>query len=200
MSDVDKADDDPIRQFFLLMVIRCLEQAQAVLRVVRSVDRFHHGKPGALVLTVPPLRFLFLDMGGVFQHDPAELFRCRRRHDAAAETVFIKQRKVPGMVDMRMGQQDKIDAVRRNRQIRVDPDISSLFHSVIDQDMLSRSVQIMTAACYLTVSADKFKDHFRLTFSADAAGNRIRNRKSAKCLLMESWQALQVRARCARSY
>ena len=55
---------------------------------------------------------LFLDVGGI-EHDQAgQLARRRGRDDLAAEAALRQERQAPDMIEMSMGEEDEVDALR----------------------------------------------------------------------------------------
>ena len=66
------------------------------------------------------------------------------------------------MVNMGMGQKNKIDGGCRDRQGLVFKNISALFHTDIDQNVFSAHLQVMAAACYFMIGSNKSEFHIAL--------------------------------------
>ena len=56
-----------------------------------------------------PLRFHFLDVGAVTEHDPTELKGSLGANDLALKPFLDRTGDQPGMVNMGMGQQDVLE-------------------------------------------------------------------------------------------
>ena len=103
MADVGEGGLDAIQhldRFAVGLRGELLHHGQGVLHGVVGFDRF---AAAALGLAVLPFGFLLLDVGGILQHDIAQVGGGVGGKDGAAETVFVQVRQPPGMVDVRVG-------------------------------------------------------------------------------------------------
>ena len=112
-----------------------------------GIKRFKRCFAGAFVFSIAPLCFKFLDVGGIQQHDAAEVcgrFRCI---DLTAEPVFIQKRDQTGMVDMGMGKKEIIDIRSGYGDLLIFIGIPPLFHTAVQKDAFAAGFDIMAAAC-----------------------------------------------------
>ena len=109
------------------------EEPERRLRVFARIDRFDQFLAGPFVFSVLPLDLGFLDLRAVHQHDAAEIHRGLGRIDRAAEAPFVQQGQIPRMVDMRMGQKDRVDRSGIYRQVLIDVDVFPLLHAAVHQ-------------------------------------------------------------------
>jgi len=77
----------------------------------------------------------FLDLGGVEEHDREEVGAGRRRQDLVPESLADELGEKAGMVEMNMGEEDKIERSRRDAEGRPIPlqVISLLIEAAIDK-------------------------------------------------------------------
>ena len=88
-------------------------------------------------------------MRAVLQHLLAQVYRRRRRINRPAIPLLDQQRKIAAVIDVRMRQHDRIQLIRRQRQMLID--LASLLpvslkHSAVEQNILSRTLQMMRRA------------------------------------------------------
>src|SRR5258708_14186322 len=69
------------------------------------------------VVPVRERRVFFLETAGIGQDDLAEILRPLRTEHAAAEALRDQPRQVAAMIEMRVREDDRLDAGSRNRQI-----------------------------------------------------------------------------------
>ena len=106
-------------------------------------------------LTVFPLRFLLLDMRAVTQHDVAKLRGCPCSIYLPPESPGEQLGKHARMIHMGMCQKHIINHRFLYRKFCIFKGIDSLFHTSVDQYVLSCSLQIMAAAGHFMVCSDK---------------------------------------------
>jgi hypothetical protein len=70
--------------------------------------------------------------------------------------------KHPAVIDMGVGQKNKINAGGRDRQRLIFKNVSALFHTDIDQNAFSAHLQVMAAACYFMIGSNKSEFHIAL--------------------------------------
>ena len=99
------------------IVAERLEQRQRAERVGLGEERL-----GRLVLGVAVpvglLRVFFLDPAGVGQHQAAQLERARRAVDAALVAGGDEARQEPGVIEVRVRQDDRVERLRDRRGTR----------------------------------------------------------------------------------
>ena len=123
-----------------------------ILGILDRVVRLDHFCAAAHRLTVFPLGLLLLNVGGVLEHDAAEVAGGLGRVDGAAVAVFVQVRDAPRMVDMGMGEQQCLIGAGGIRQLGIFVDIAALLHAAVDQDAVACCLQLGAAAGDLTVS------------------------------------------------
>ena len=91
-------------------------------------------------------------MGGIRQHDRAEVAGGLGRVDGAAVAVFVQIRNPARVVDVCMGEQQCLIGAGGIRQLGIFVDIAALLHAAVDQDAVARCLQLGAAAGDLPVS------------------------------------------------
>ena len=124
-----------------------------VLRVLNGVVRLDHLGTAAHGLAVFPLGLLLLNVGGILQHDGAEVAGRIGGIDGAAVAVFVQVRDAARVVDVRMGQQQCLIGAGRAGQVGVLIHVAALLHAAVDQKAVSRRLQLCAAAGHFPVSA-----------------------------------------------
>ena len=149
MPGVDKPDFDALLNLDFLAHGAGPEPFQAALRVLDVVDGLHRrlARPG--ILPGLPLGILGLDMGTVLQHDAAEVGGLVGGIDSAPEPVFHQQRQQPRVVNMGVGQKNKLESRRAHWQALVFKAVLPLLHPAVHQPRDSVALQHGAAACYL---------------------------------------------------
>ena len=127
--------------------------------IFHRIIRLHRGRAAALGLAVFPLGFLLLNMGRVPQHDAAEIHGGVGGIDGAAVPVLVQVGDLARMVDMGMGQQQRLVDARGAGQVRVFIHVASLLHAAVDQQPVPRRFQLGAAAGHFARSAQKGKFH-----------------------------------------
>ena len=126
--------------------------ARDVVKVVYRLDRRAaraHGLAGF------PLCLLHLDVRRVAQHYVAQLAGRGAGVYRAAEALLIERGQHPGVVDVRMGQQHKIQLARGDGQGSVLIEVPALLHAVIDNALLAADFDISAAAGHFMRGAYK---------------------------------------------
>ena len=123
-----------------------------VLGILDRVVRLDHFCAAAHGLTVFPLGLLLLNVGRVLEHDAAEVAGGLGRVDGAAVAVFVQVRDPARVVDMGMGQQQRLIGAGGIGQVGIFVDIAALLPAAVDQDAVPRCLQLGAAAGDLTVS------------------------------------------------
>ena len=159
MPGVDKPDVNALGDGDLFSQRAGPEPLQAVFRVLQVVDRLHRIQTGPGSLPGLPFRLLHLDVGTVLQHNGAEVGGLVRCVDAAPESVFRQQRQQAGVVNVGVGQQDKVQRSGRNRQTLVLKAVLSLLHAAVHQTQHAAALHHGTGACYLVGGSQKSQFH-----------------------------------------
>src|SRR3954452_9727946 len=95
---------------------------------------------------VRKLRILFLDVRRIRQHEAAQLRRGGRAIDRPLETLRDETRQPAGVIDVRVGEDDGVDGVGRDRQrapIALAQLLETLEQTAIDEDALAVNVDEM---------------------------------------------------------
>ena len=159
MAHIHKAGFNARCKLEALLIGLAHKQLHGCFSILHSIHRFHRFCAGALALAVFPLRFKFLNMGRVPQHDAAQLHRGVRGIDLAAEAVAHQQRQHTGMVDVCMGGQHPVDLAGCHRDGLVLVYVLALLHAAVDQKALPSRFDQSAAAGDLMVRAQKCDLH-----------------------------------------
>ena len=155
VAHIHEPDLDARGKLHPSLIRNAREQLHGRFGVLHGVHGLHRFRAGALALAVFPLRFKFLNVGGVPQHDAAQLHRGVRCIDLAPEAVAHQQRQHTGVVDVGVGGQHPVDLARCHRDRLVLVDILALLHAAVDQKAPPGGFDHGTAAGDLMVRAQK---------------------------------------------
>ena len=133
--------------------------AHDLLRVLHGVVRLDRRRTAALRLAVFPLDLLLLDMRRVLQHDVAQVGGGIGSVDGGTEPVFVQVGNAPRMVDVRMGQQQRLVAPGGKGQRGVLIDVAPLFHAAVHQKAVAGGLHLCAAAGNLPRCAQKRQFH-----------------------------------------
>ncbi len=98
---------------------------------------------GVIVLVGVP-RVLFLDLRGVREHDRAKVLCAGRAEDPAAESLGDEPGQVPAVIQVRVGQDDRIDGRRRYGKglpVELAQRLEALKQPAINENLMSAEVQ-----------------------------------------------------------
>ena len=165
MPHVGEGDLHPVKNVQGPAVGLGLEQTHGLLGVLGGVFRFHHGTAAALGLAVFPLGFLLLDVGGILQHDFAQVCGGVGGVDRPPEAIFVKVGNPPRVVDVGMGKQNRLNFGRGTGQRCVLVKIASLLHAAVHQKTVPGGLHQGTAAGYLAGGTQKLQFHVRTSLS-----------------------------------
>ncbi len=119
------------------------ELLERPLRILLGVER-----QGRMVLreavAVGEFRVLFLQEAAVGQQDPAQLVGQLGRMDAAAKAVLHEQGQVAAVIEMGVGEDHRVDAVRgdgHRRPVALPELLEALKQAAIDQDPAAAGLQ-----------------------------------------------------------
>jgi hypothetical protein len=122
------------------MVWNRLSQTKRSIGVLSGVQGQSHFMLGAVML-VPEVCFLFLEMRGIGEEDPQQIDGCRRSINGTTESLLYKARKVARVIDMRVGQNDRVQGFGVHRRFLPVPQ-AKLLHALeepaVDEDSLPR--------------------------------------------------------------
>ncbi len=116
MRGPHEAKRDFSREFHRLAHADRLELLQRFLRFFERIERQRRIVLRFLHLVIEA-RVFFLQMSGVGQDNAAQINRRLRGIDRPAESIFDQARNPSAVVEVRVGQDDRIDPVRRDRKI-----------------------------------------------------------------------------------
>ena len=161
MAGIQKRSAHARRQFQRLSINRHTpESVQAVQGIRRSVKGSRNGRINTplLVLAGRVTRVLFLQMGGI-QHDQSGQFpRSGRCDDFAGKSPFCQQRQTTAVVQVRVREQHKVDALRIKSErvgIVLAQFMPALIHPAIDQDPPACALHQMAGTGNIAVCAVK---------------------------------------------
>ena len=110
-------------------------------------------------------------MGTVFQHNVAEIAGGLCGEYLPLKALRIDQWKQACVIDVGVGDKDVVHIGERDRKLRVLIDVSALFHTVINKNVLSRRIQIMTASSHFMICTDKCQFHGTPPFAAKSGNS-----------------------------
>ena len=149
MAHIRKPDGDTVVDLDHLMITARDHGAQQALNILHVVQGLHCSVAFSHFLSGLPFCLLHLDVGTVLQHDVTQIAGSLRGKHVAPESLFVQERKVPGMIDVRMGQKHKIDLPCRYRQLGVFEQIFPLFHAAVDESFFIPNFQQCHTAGHL---------------------------------------------------
>ena len=164
MAHVAEADGKMLADLHQLVIAHRAQMGNGGLSIVERIDRLILRPAGAAAFAVAPLGLALLNMRAVAQHDAAEIACLVRGINGAVEPVFEKQRQIAGMVNVRMGQKDKVDIPRRHRQLLVFKDILPLLHAAVDKAAVVSALDERAAARDFVCCAQKGNFHSELPY------------------------------------
>lgn len=103
-------------------------------------------------------------MRAVAQHDAAEIARLACGVNGAVKPVFEKQRQIAGVVDVRMGQKDKIDLPAATGSFWFSKDVLPLLHAAVNKAAVIPALDECAAARNFMGRAQKGNFHSELPY------------------------------------
>ena len=165
MADIREPEPDAVACREDLAVRIGHKELQCSDRVIHCVDRLIAlAVDLSLGLLVAPLRFHFLNVRRVLEHEVTETGRRLGRQDLSPEAVMVELGEHARVVDVRMCQEDKVDLRRRDRQVHILKAVDPLLHAAVDQEFLLSDLYKMTASRYFVRRADKHQFHIKPPF------------------------------------
>ena len=159
MPGVDELHGDALAEGHLLAVLAGGHVLPDLGRVLDGVEGLHMGGAGAGGLAVFPLGVRLLDVGGVQEHDVHEVRRQAGGEDLAVEALLDEHGHPAGVVDVGVGDEDIVNAPRREGELRVADLVPALLQSAVHQDLLAVDLQAVAAAGDALVGAEKAQFH-----------------------------------------
>ncbi len=159
MAHVGKARLQAGADLHHLAVVAALELPHGIDGVLHRVQRLIQGRAAALRLAVAPLGFKLLNVARVPQHDVAQAGGDVGGINRAAIPLFDHQRNAPGMVDVRMGQQNAVQLSGCHGQGLILINVAALLHAAINQIIAPVGRQQRAATGYFMGSAQKGQFH-----------------------------------------
>ncbi len=170
-----EAEGELVVQPGSLAVVDGLEVPQAVLRLFHGVER-QRGRVLGRARLVVVSRIFFLQVSGVGQQNAAEIDGGRRRIDRSLESLLDQARDPTGVIEMSVGEDERIDLVGGHRQVlpvALAPFLLSLEEAAVDQHLVA------AAAAFVAGGIDEvFRsgDHTGCSQKLDIAQARPRSR------------------------
>ena len=137
--------------------------------VFYCVVRLYQLIAAALGFAVFPLGFLLLNVGGIFQHDFAQVHGGICAVNGAAESVLVQIGDASRMVNVGVGQKDGFNLTGGAGQVRIGVNVFALLHAAVHQKAVAACFNQGAAAGHFTGSAQKGQLHNSLTFSRHRA-------------------------------
>ena len=137
MRRANEAEGKLRREPNILLHADGLEILQRVLRLIERVKRQCRIVFRLLHLVVEA-RIFFLQVTGVGKNDAAQIDCWCRCVDRAAKAVFDQPRNPAAMIEMGVGQNDRIDSVGRDRHVMpvaLAPFLRPLKHAAVDENL-----------------------------------------------------------------
>ena len=146
VAHVGEAGADVRPHLHRLAVVHFMEQGQGGLGVLHGVKGLILLAAGAFGLAVAPLGLELLDVGGVAQHDAAQLGGGPGGEDRAFVAVLHHQGDAPGVVDVGVGQQHAVHLAGGQGQGLVLVDVAALLHAAVHHQVETAGLQKIAAA------------------------------------------------------
>ena len=159
VTDIRQPEGDALAYPDHFTVVAPAELVQRAFRIRQGIGGLHHRGAGALRLPVAPLSFGLLDVGGVPEHDIAEVAGGVGGVDGALEAVLVQLGDHAGVVDMGMGQKYRLNLVGADGKGDILEHIGTLLHAAVHHVILAANFQQCAAAGNLVGSADKLNFH-----------------------------------------
>ncbi len=138
MARVPQADAHALRDPRPVLEGRCAKLREAGLRILDRVDGLDLPVDAAArVARIQQLDFAFLDARRIWQHDRAQVLRRARREYRTVETKLRQLRNEAAVVDVRVGQDERVDLVRIEREgaiVQLLLGLRALHHPAIDKN------------------------------------------------------------------
>ena len=141
MARVLKANLHAVENIVGRTILAGVEQLQSSLRVGNGIDRLHRRLTGTLGLAVAPLGLRLLTVSRVHEQNAAELGGGFGGVDLSVEALLDQSGDHAGVVNVGVGQQNGVDLSGRQRKVGIFKQIRTLFHAVIDHDVVPACLQ-----------------------------------------------------------
>ena len=119
MPGVGEGEHRVVEQAYRAVVTDGNKMFHHSVHLLQIVQRFGFGLVELVHLLVVPAYILRLDIGGIRQHDGAQVTRCGRTIYITAKTEFVDVRQQSRVVDMRMAEHDAVQRFGIKTQIAV---------------------------------------------------------------------------------
>ncbi len=116
MPGIVESEFEPRHRRYRFAVWHPLEICKTRLGILARVERRDESGATVALPAIFPLGILFVQVARIGQHDLAQCSGCLLDIDGAGEALFEQYRHPPGMIDVRMTEDDSIDVVDRDRQ------------------------------------------------------------------------------------
>ena len=143
VARLDEAETHVPRHVHIPSVRRLDHLIEGPLHVRLRVERLH---PRFRIIAgdVEVGRVLFLDLGGIGQHDPQQVARRRRTEDRPIKPLSRQRGQVAAMVDVGVAEDDGVDLVRMEGEVAVAlPGLlaAALVQSAVEEDFVVADLQ-----------------------------------------------------------
>ncbi len=127
--------------------------------VVHGIERNKLLAARALGFAVSPFGFKHLNVRTVAKHDVAQIARGLGGVNLPVKAPGVQQGEQPGMVDVRVSEQNIVDVGGLNGDFLVLVHILALLHAVVNQNVLAAGGKITAASGHFAGGADKGQFH-----------------------------------------
>ena len=159
VANVGKPDHDPFLRLDQLTVVAGTESGDGSHCICGGIDRGDQLFTCPLGFAVLPLGFGFLDVGRIPEHDIAQVAGAGGGIDMPPEAVLIELGQHSRVVNMCMGQKDRLNTVGRDGDGHILEYIDTLFHAAVHQILLAADLQKCAAAGDLVGRSDELDLH-----------------------------------------
>ena len=159
MARIRHPHDDTLGYLQNLPILAGAQQSDSGGSVVGVIHRQHRRLTGTLRFSGLPLGFGLLNVGGIHEHNPAQVAGCLGGVDGAGEAVLAQLRQHTGVVDVGMGQEHRLNIGGLYRQGDILENIRPLLHTAVHQIVTGANFQQRAAASDFVGSADELDLH-----------------------------------------
>ena len=159
MTDVGKPKRNPLGRENHFPVIATAEQRNCALRIRKIVYGLYRGIPRTQGTLRSPLCLGLLNICRIPQHYVAKITGYVRGVNRPSESVLIKLRNHPRVVNVGVGKKHGVKALGRNGQSDILKNVLPLLHSAVHQIRTAVHLQERTASRHLVRRTDKLNFH-----------------------------------------
>ena len=167
MARIAEPELDAVRDLNRRVVRMHAEEPQRPLCVLGCVERLDPFALGGAA-SVLALRVASGQVRAVCEQDPRQVAARSRRMDRTAETATLQQRQTAAVIDMRVAQDDRVDASGVEWKLAAVTQIgafAALDQTAVEQQRRTADTQNMAGAGDLTGRSEELELHWTLPFS-----------------------------------